>query len=378
MKEFVFWQESLSIHQSALLRNLANINGIKVTLVVAKEIEAAREELGWPKPELGKTQIIVNPTVKAQSEILSGDLSNSVHIFPGSRRSKLMTWNAFRKSLSSNALIGIYSESFNRQGMKGLLRFLISKYDALKFRQRVNFILGVGSQGVNWFKRSGYFHNRIFRFAYFVEAPSIQNDHDPQDSLSTDTFDLTFVGQIIHRKGWNILLYALSELKSLDWLLHIVGDGIQKDKFFKLCERLEITRRIRFHGILPNSETIDFISKSDLLVLPSRWDGWGAVVNEALMLGVPVVCSDKCGAKDLLDDDERGEVFPSESILSLRSVLSGWITQGKKNATASEKIREWAKCINGKSGVEYFLQIINASITEGNKPVPPWSKQPES
>jgi glycosyltransferase involved in cell wall biosynthesis len=375
MKEIIFWQDSYSIHQSALIRSLANFHGIKIKLVVVDEIEAFRKELGWSKPDYGKTKIFLNPTVKTQSKLLCGELSNSVHIFPGTRNSRSMIWKAFLQSLSTNALIGIYSEAYNGMGIKGLLRLLRSKYDALLFGKRINFILGIGSKGVNWFKRSGYLHNRIFKFAYFVENPLIKNHHDSQYSLSNSNFDLIFVGRPLFNKGLDILLYALYDLKCTAWRLHIVGDGEDKDKFCKLCGRLGLTNLVSFHGALPNAKTIELISKSDLLVLPSRWDGWGAVVNEALMLGVPVVCSDKCGATDLLDGDERGQVFPSESILSLRSILSVRISQGKKNAATREKIREWSKCIDGESGADYFLRIINASITGGDKPVPPWSKQ---
>jgi hypothetical protein len=151
MKEFVFWQGSLSIHQSVLLRNLATSSGAKVTLVVWEEVDARRRETGWHNPDFGETRIIIKPTSKAQSELLSGDLSNSVHIFSGTRGGGPMVWNAFCQSLSTNAYIGIYSEAQNGTGLKGLLRLLRSKYDALRFRERINFILGIGNIGVDWF-----------------------------------------------------------------------------------------------------------------------------------------------------------------------------------------------------------------------------------
>jgi phosphatidylinositol alpha-1,6-mannosyltransferase len=286
-----------------------------------------------------------------------------------------MVWNAFCTSLFSNAHIGIYSEAQNGIGLKGLLRLLRSKYDARRFRERTNFILGVGNMGVDWFKKSDYLQNRIFSFGYFVETPLLPAPPPTREILSKDFFDLIFVGQCIYRKGLDILLYALHDLKGLKWRLHLVGDGEDKGKLAKLCTKLGLTDGVRFYGALPNSEVINLIGKGDLLVLPSRWDGWGAVVNEALMCGVPVVCSDKCGAADLLDGRERGEVFSSNSALALRSVLYRWISQGKKDAVTSEKIREWSKCINGQSAADYFMTVIGASITGGSKPTPPWFKQ---
>ena len=371
MKEFVFWQGILSIHQSALLRNLAASYGAKVTLIVWEELDAQRKTTGWHKPDFGQTRIIVKPTPKAQSELLSGDLSNSVHIFSGTRGHP-MVWNAFRESLSSNAYIGIQSESYDRTRLKGPLRLLRSRYDALRFRERINLILGIGSLGVDWFKKSGYFHDRIFPFGYFVETPLLQDKHVSWEVLSNNVFDLIFIGRPLRRKGLDILLHALHDLNSLKWRLHVVGCGQHKDKLVKLCAKLGLADSVHFYGILPNSETINLIGKSDLLVLPSKWDGWGAVVNEALMCGVPVVCSDNCGAADLLDGTERGEIFQSNSILALSSVLSKWISRGKKDVGMSERIRAWSKCIDGASAANYFLKVVDSSITGGIKPIPPW------
>ena len=60
------------------------------------------------------------------------------------------------------------------------------------------------------------------------------------------------------------------------------------------------------------------IAAADLLALPSRWDGWGLVVNEALAVGVPVIASNACGASDLIRQDVNGYVFTSEDAASLR------------------------------------------------------------
>jgi glycosyltransferase involved in cell wall biosynthesis len=286
-----------------------------------------------------------------------------------------MAWNAFCQSLSSNAFIGIQSEAYDGKGLKGRLRLLRSKYNALQFREQVDFILGIGTLGVDWFKSSGYLNHTAFPFGYFVETPLLQNDYSSQETLSSRAFDLIFVGQLIPRKGWDILLRALSGLKSLEWRLHVVGDGQDRSKFVRLCAKLGLTDSIHLYGTLPNAEAIHLVSKSDLLVLPSRWDGWGAVVNEALMCGVPVVCSNRCGAADLLDGHERGEVFSPGSPLALRATLDRRISQGKRDAARSERIREWSKCIDGESAARYFMEIVKASITGGNKPIAPWFKK---
>jgi glycosyltransferase involved in cell wall biosynthesis len=377
MKEFVFWQPTLSIHQSALLRSLAASSDAKVTLVVAQEMLQERRELGWFKPDFGKTRTIIGPASEAQSEWLSGDLANQVNIFSGIRGCGSMVWKVFCQCLASEGVIGIQSEGYRRGGVMGLLRLLRGRYDALRFRDRIDFILAIGNIGVDWFKRVGHSQAKVFQFGYFVEMPILPMHQTSQEVLTSRYFDIIYVGQLIPRKGWDILLHALYGLKKSNWRLHVVGDGKDKVKFIQLCAKLGLTSSVIFYGKLPNTKALQIIYQSDLLVLPSRWDGWGAVVNEALMCGVPVVCSDNCGAADLLDGLERGEVFPSSSVLALRSALDRRISLGKKDATTSKRIRVWSKCITGESAAAYLMEVVDLSVTGNYKPIPPWFKRPE-
>ena len=71
------------------------------------------------------------------------------------------------------------------------------------------------------------------------------------------------------------------------------------------------------------------LSAADVLVLPSHWDGWGAVINEALCNGARVVCSDFCGAADLVSDPRFGRVFREGSLESLTQAMDAMIDLGK-------------------------------------------------
>ena len=300
MREFVFWQDALSIHQSAFIRQLAKSCNGSVKLIVWEEVNPQRKTTGWQKPDFGQTQVVVRPSSATQLALLAGGGSNSVHIFSGPRGHPFVN-DALRKSLVSNAFIGTMCEAHDGRGLKGWLRLLRCMLDARRLRERINMILGIGQKAVKWYTRSGYPSERIFSFGYFVESPQIQESGSVCDLSPSRLFDLIFVAQLSPWKGWDILLHSLHGLAGMEWRLHVVGDGVDRGKFFALVQRLGFGDSVCFYGIQPNAAVIDLISRSDLLVLPSRWDGWGAVVNEALMCGVPVVCSDRCGAMDLLD-----------------------------------------------------------------------------
>jgi glycosyltransferase involved in cell wall biosynthesis len=68
-------------------------------------------------------------------------------------------------------------------------------------------------------------------------------------------------------------------------------------------------------------------------VLPSRFDGWGAVVNEALMVGTPVICSNRCGASDVIENGRNGYVFEAGSARALRERLRQYCEEFRWNRT---------------------------------------------
>ncbi len=70
------------------------------------------------------------------------------------------------------------------------------------------------------------------------------------------------------------------------------------------------------------------MDKCDLLILPSIFDGWGAVVNEALGRGMRVLCSNGCGSSVLLDGEQRGSVFNLEAN-DFELHLVKWLKKGK-------------------------------------------------
>jgi glycosyltransferase involved in cell wall biosynthesis len=370
--QIVFWQNMLSYHQSAYIRALSNKKNIRVMLIVQEDIPEWRKGMGWNVPDFGNAKILICPEKAKIFQILKETNHDSVHIFSGIRAYPLVR-NAFLQSLSTGASVGIISESADVRGIKGMVRLGLGKIEAVRFHNKIDFILAMGDLGVQWFKKCGFPTNKIYPFGYFVEKNELNKSNFKQhNKYINNKFRLLFIGQLIKRKGIDILLRALSGLKESNWFLDIIGDGKERRNIGDLCEILNLAKYVKFHGIKNNIETIELLKTADLLVLPSHFDGWGAVVNEALMCGVPVVCSDACGAADLIKDSFRGEIFKTGSISDLRRILAYQILQGKKTPELSSKIKIWSKKIEGENAANYLLEVIDSSLNKKQKPNQPW------
>ncbi len=120
-----------------------------------------------------------------------------------------------------------------------------------------------------------------------------------------------YVGQIVPRKGLNLLLDACQKLKERGhdrFSVVIVGDGSQRPELEAHIERLGISDVIHWMGRVDYDRLGHYFSAADIFVLPTLEDTWGMVVLEAMALGTAVICSQFAGAAELVIDGENGFV----------------------------------------------------------------------
>jgi glycosyltransferase involved in cell wall biosynthesis len=365
----IFWQDMPSIHQSAHIKALAKLLPEReIVLVCQKPVTQDRRALGWQEPDFGRAKLLIAPDGSITDGLIAKDPTSIVHIISGSPASRAPR-KVFQRCAGTDALIGIQSETRDWRGWKGKLRFLDSYLNERGMRRRVDFVLAIGQLGVRWFHKCGYKGDKIFQYSYFTEK---QADLPIAGLVRSNPILISFVGQCIPRKGIDVLIKALSYYAADDWTLQVVGDGPKREKLQLVCQQLGLQNRVVFLGAKANAEAINIIAQSDLCVLPSNHDGWGCVVNEALMSGVPVICSDCCGAADLVINSDRGDVFKAGSVDDLAERLKRWLKKGPLSCSERERIRAWSKCIEGGSAARYLLGIIKYVQNGGHRPAAPW------
>lgn len=271
-----------------------------------------------------------------------------------------------------SARVGIMFEAGDASGLKGALRRIVYTWHGLAHSTKIDFFFAMGTQAVDWYRKCCFPGSKIYPFAY-VTDPTAGRVLEPAQPGRTREVTVGFVGALVPRKGGDILLRALAALPDRNWRLIMVGEGESRPIWERLAAHGRISDHVTFTGVLPNIEAKGVLSHLDLFVLPSRFDGWGVVVNEALMQGVPVLCSDRCGARDLLAEPWRGEVFRTDSVEGLRDVLARWIDRGKRTPELPQRIKAWSRCIEGESVADYFASVLRHVYKGGPRPVPPWS-----
>lgn len=370
MIHFVNWTNQLAIHQSAFMRALVDL-GWRVTMVVDEAVSPDRQKMGWSVPDFNGVNVIVRPDRKAIDRLLQENRQETVHVF-GAAINYVWGWYALFRAAQLKNQMGLMMEAADPDGWKGPLRWV--KYSTLQILlgQRVHFVLGIGMLGVRWFTHCGFSQEKVFPFGYFVE------DCDDYDLTlragSEKTFHILFVGQLVQLKRVDLLIRALSRLPLDAIRLSIAGNGPERACLEGLTRELSMEQYIDWLDALSNQQVRKLMAEADLLVLPSRYDGWGAVVNEALMAGTPVICTDYCGAADLLGEDWRGEVVPRNNVDALAAAIKRRMERRPVTQQSREEIRKWSECISGRSAALYLQGVIEHVYNHYPKPVPPWQK----
>jgi len=129
--------------------------------------------------------------------------------------------------------------------------------------------------------------------------------------------DIIFAGRLIKEKNVDVLLNAVTRLKTNlpEIKCCIIGDGPERDRLLKLSQELEIADNVEFAGFLKYDALIARIKSSRVFVLPSSREGFGIIVIEAFACGVPVitVSEKRNAAQDLIDEGVNGFVVELDS-----------------------------------------------------------------
>lgn len=128
---------------------------------------------------------------------------------------------------------------------------------------------------------------------------------------------LLAVGSVIPRKGYDVLIAALSTLKDLDWRLTIAGSrdrnsATARDLDRKIAEH-GLSGRITMLGAVDTEPLAGLYAGADVFVMASHFEGFGMVLTEALASGLPIVCTTAGASAEVLPDSAAIKVAPGRS-----------------------------------------------------------------
>lgn len=137
-----------------------------------------------------------------------------------------------------------------------------------------------------------------------------------------NVLNISYMGGMSTHKGYQILMDAIEKLEeeSSKWQLWLYGgEFIQKHH----------GRSYHYKGFFEKSEEEEVWANTDLLVVPSQCpETFGFIVLEGLCRGIPVICSDLVGSRDLLEDINPNLVFHHDDVVELAEKIGAFFNDG--------------------------------------------------
>lgn len=125
------------------------------------------------------------------------------------------------------------------------------------------------------------------------------------------SFTIVSVGRLEKVKNQQLILHALHQSEDKSIQLILVGDGAERRNLEDLIQQLNLQERVKITGFVSEPEL--FLAQADLFVLPSFSEGFGIAAVEAMLLGVPILCSKVGGIPEFVVDGETGWLFDPEN-----------------------------------------------------------------
>ncbi|PIW06325.1 MAG: hypothetical protein COW40_00120 [Cytophagales bacterium CG17_big_fil_post_rev_8_21_14_2_50_40_13] len=294
----------------------------------------------------------------------------------------LMAWREFDLVLTGEQLLDLISERLNNKrltfymserwwkppiGKLRLLHPLFAK-KMLRFRYLSKnesfYYLAIGKYAYYDLKLFTCFNKRTLSWGYFTERP-------PQTDVRTyhqgKAIKILWMGRMLDWKQVDKVIHACEYLngKGIPFNLTLIGDGPEKQKLMSLAKQKLSVGSYEFNDFLKSEYVYEEMRCHDIYIMPSNgYEGWGAVVNEAMSVGLCVVASNKIGsACSLIDNEENGFLFDPDNQVKLNSIIEKvsqspeLINKIKQNAiTKINKL--WSPLVAAKRLIQMSNELI--------------------
>lgn len=175
-----------------------------------------------------------------------------------------------------------------------------------------------------------------------IETQKFLEDFKTIKNVNNEVFTLGNLGRLVKQKNQFFLLEVAKELKkeNFPFKLIIGGEGKLKNDLIKKSEELHLENEVEFVGFVKNPRV--FMSKIDVFLLSSLWEGFGYVIAEAMLCEKPVIAFNVSSNPELVVENKNG-------FLTELNDVSAFVTKIKELSINKKLISELGK--NGRNKI---------------------------
>lgn len=170
-----------------------------------------------------------------------------------------------------------------------------------------------------------------------------------------------FFGRLdVFQKGLDTLIraYALLRARHPDVPLLVAGRGKDGAAVESLARELGVADGVRMLGPVSDARRLDLLAGARVLLMPSRFEGFGLVAAEAMAAGVPVVATRAGALPEVVDEPRGGVLVPVDDPEALAEAAAALLDDDGRRAQLSREARESARRFRWSSVAERHLRFL--------------------
>lgn len=340
MLKICIWMNIPSHYQSAFFQALERRDDVDLRVGYFNGASQDRAAEGWKNEYDFKAYEFCAENGSSPSSLVESvsDWKERIHVISGYFSSELIDWFCEQKAtwchwsempgIRLADLLGFRTPLFR---LLNPLMLRCKRSDGMRIKKHALCAFGQGVLARRAFTQMGVPDNMISDLYYVPEGLKTAEPSEQMVEFAQGRKIFLAVGALCRRKGVDVLLKAFAKQKTNDWCVVFCGLDRANGLYQALAEKLNIQNQVLFLGAYPVERIAEVYTAADVFVLPSRFDGWGAVLNEAASLGVPLIGTDLCGGSwHVIKEGVSGYRVRAGSVSSLAGGLSAYIEQPEK------------------------------------------------
>ena len=270
------------------------------------------------------------------------------------------------KILKIKIILRCENNLYNEKNLKKYLKIFV--YSIL-FKLFYKFI-AIGKKNIEMYLRCGVDRRKIFLAPYCVDDQFFSGKKILKSKFLPIKKEINkkkakiflFVGKIINRKGYKDLMKISLMIKNNTKLYNnsiflIIGTGDKLNEIKNFMKDNEIIN-FKFLGFKSQKDLVYYYKIADYLLLPSLYETWGLVVNEAMSVGTPCVVSNNCGcANDLVISGMNGFTYDAGNCKELFKIIKNIILKNSLHNKIKKNVKISISNFNIKKTVDLILNI---------------------
>ncbi len=221
----------------------------------------------------------------------------------------------------------LFGDSNIRGDVASGLKAFIKRQVVSRVVRQCTGVMPCGTLGQEYFEKYGAKREQVFFFPYEPDYNLIQSMPQSQIDAVKAKYNLkdgrrriVFSGRLVDVKRPDLLIDAFLAIAAerSEWDLVMIGAGVLQESLRNKIPAA-LSGRVIWTGFLDNQADVSAIYRAcDILVLPSSYEPWALVINEAVAAGLAVISSDVVGAAaELVREGENGYLFPANDLSTL-------------------------------------------------------------